>query len=205
MILLPILLQDLPTNLMPELTEDITEEDTRVYEFCFLYPCTLSQKEESEFLKEIEKIIEETGAKQVSKDLWGKRGLAYRIKGHDEGNYVVYHYEMKPRAIIDIDTPLRITPNMLRHIVVKPPKGYEVTNFSEGFVQWLKDRENAVDEKKKEKEEKLAKRVAEKAKRQVKRVAAKKEEEVAADKPKTDKKQISDELDKLISDDDLDL
>ena len=40
--------------------------------------------------------------------------------------------------------------------------------------------------------------------RQVKRAAAKKEEEVA-EKPKTDSKQIADELDKLISDDDLDI
>lgn len=191
---------------MPELNDDlIDDEDTRIYEFCFLYPCTLSQKEESELLKEVEKIIEETGAKQISKDLWGKRGLAYKIKGQTEGNYVVYHYEMEPRAIIEIDTPLRITANVLRHMIVKPPKGYEVTKFSEGFVQWLKERENAVDEKKKEKEDRLAARVAEKAKRQVKRTAAAKKEEDAAPKEKTDSKQISEELDKLISDDDLDI
>ena len=190
---------------MPELNETITDESTRVYEFCFLYPSTLSQKEENELLKEIEKIIEETGAKQVSKDLWGKRGLAYKIKGHTEGNFVVYYYEMEPKAIIEVDTTLRITPNILRHIVVKPPKGYQVTSFSDEFVKWLKDRENAVDEKKKEKEERLAARVAEKAKRQVKRVAAAKKDEDATPKPKTDKKQISDELDKLISDDDLDI
>lgn len=189
---------------MPELNEDITDEDTRIYEFCFLYPSTLSQKEENELLKEIEKIIEETGAKQISKDPWGKRGLAYKIKGHTEGNYIVYYYEMKPKSILEIDTTLRITPNILRHIVVKPPKGYQVTSFSEEFVKWLKDREEEGDRKKKEKEDRLAKRVAEKAKRQVKRVAAKKDEETV-DKPKADKKQISDELDKLISDDDLDI
>lgn len=189
---------------MPELQDQITDEDTRMYEFCFLYPSTLSQKEEADLLKEVEKIIEETGAKQVSKDLWGKRGLAYKIKGHTEGNYVVYHYIMDPKAIIDIDTTLRITPNVLRHIVVKPPKGYEVTKFSERYTEWLQTREEEGDKKKKEKEERLAARVAEKAKRQAKRTAAKKEEEVS-EKPKADKKQISDELDKLISDDDLDI
>ncbi len=191
-------------NLMPELNETLIDEDTRIYEFCFLYPATLSQKEEGDLLKEIEKIIEETGAKQISKDLWGKRGLAYKIKGHTEGNYVVYHYQMDPSSIIEIDTVLRITPNVLRHIIVKPPKGYEIVKFSEKFEEWLKHREEEGERKKKEKEAKLAKRVADKAKRQVKRAAAKKDEE-ATEKPQTDKKQISDELDKLISDDDLDI
>lgn len=188
---------------MPELTE--TSEDVRVYEFCVLYPSNLSQKEESTLLKEVESLIEEQGGKQVAKDNWGKRGLAYRIKGNDEGNYVVYHYELEPGNVQEIDESLRITPNLLRHIIVKPPKGYEVIKFSESYDTWLKERETEADRKKKEKEAKLAKKVADKAKRQAKRTAKAAKEESAAEKPETDKKKISEELDKLISDDDLDI
>lgn len=187
---------------MPELTE--TSEDVRVYEFCVLYPANLSQKEESALQKDIENTIEEQGGKQVAKDVWGKRGLAYRIKGHDEGIYIVYHYELEPSKILEIDESLRITPNLLRHIVVKPPKGYEIVKFSESYSTWLKERETEEERKKKEKEARLAKQVADKAKRQVKR-AAKAVKEETAEKPETDKKKISEELDKLISDDDLDI
>ena len=190
---------------MPTADDTITEEDTRVYELCILYPSNLSQKEESDLLKEIEKLLEEHGGKQVAKDAWGKRGLAYRIKGHDEGNYIVYHYELDPASIKEIDVSLRITPNLLRHIIVKPPKGYEVTKFSESYETWLKEREGEDERKQREKEEKLAKKVAEKAKRQVKRAAKKEEEKPTEEKPKADKAKISEELEKLISDDDLDI
>lgn len=190
---------------MPTLDNTATEEDTRTYEFCVLYPSNLNQKEEAGLLKEVEKIIEEQGGKQISKDAWGKRGLAYKIKGNTEGNFVVYYYQLDPTVLKEIDVSLRILPNLLRHIIVKPPKGYEITKFSEGYETWLKDREGEEDRKKKEQEEKLAKRIADKAKRQVKRVAAKKEEEAPEDKPKADKKKISEQLDKLISDDDLDI
>ncbi|MAE68521.1 30S ribosomal protein S6 [bacterium] len=190
---------------MPVLDETTTEEDVRTYEFCVLYPSNLSQKEEGDLLKEIEKTIEEQGGKQVSKDAWGKRGLAYKIKGHEEGNFVVYYYELDPTKLQEIDTALRITPNLLRHIIVKPPKGYEITKYSESYETWLKEREGEGERKQKEKEERLAQKVAEKAKRQVKRAAAKKEEEEPAKKSETDTKKISAELDKLISDDDLDI
>lgn len=191
---------------MPVADDTITEEDVRMYEFCILYPPNLGQKDETALLKDIEKIIEEQGGKQVAKDSWGKRGLAYRIKGHDEGIYVVYHYMIDPAALKEIDVALRITPNLLRHIVVKPPKGYEVVQFSKKYEEWLKNREGEEERKQREKEEKIEKQVAEKAKRQVKRAAAAKKDDAPTEqKPAADKKKISAELDKLISDDDLDI
>lgn len=189
---------------MPVADETIAEEGLRLYEFCILYPANLSQKEESDLLKEVEKTIEEQGGKQVAKDTWGKRGLAYKIKGHTEGCYVVYYYELDPTTLKEIDVALRITPNVLRHIVVKPPKGYQIVEYSKLYQTWLKEREDEADRKKREKEERLAKRVADKAKRQVKR-AAKKEDTKKEEKPAADKEQISQELEKLISDDDLDI
>lgn len=190
---------------MPTLNETTTDEDLRTYEFCILYPPNLSQKEEADLLKEVEKTIAEQGGKQISKDLWGKRGLAYRIKGNDEGNFVVYHYSLDPSKLTEIDVALRIMPNLLRHIVVKPPKNYKIVKYSEGYEAWLKEREGEGERKEKAKEEKLAQRVAEKAKRQVKRAAAKKDEETTVEKPKADKKKISEQLEKLISEDDLDI
>lgn len=191
---------------MPELTETDVDETVRTYEICVLYPGNLPQKEEATLLKGVEEIIEEQGGKQVAKDNWGKRGLAYTIKGHDEGNFVVYYYELEPTTLKEIDIALRIMPNLMRHIIVKPPKGYKIIKFSEGYETWLKERESQEEKKKKEKEERIAKRVADKAKRQAKRAAKKDETKNNEEKkPAADKKQISAELDKLISDDDLDL
>lgn len=189
---------------MPKL--EPTTEDGRIYEFCVLYPADLTQKEENDFLKEIEALFTESGGKQVTKDLWGVRGLAYAIEGHVEGKFIVYHYELDPSKLRELDTALRITPKLLRHMVVKPPKGYEVVQYSKKFEQWLTDREKQEERKSREREESLAKKVADRAKRKVKRVETKKIEDAAAAPAKpTDKKKLSEELDKLISADDLDL
>lgn len=190
---------------MPTLDETITDEDLRVYEFCVLYAANLSQKDEAALQKEVEHIIEEQGGKQIAKDVWGKRGLAYTIKGTDEGIYIVYHYELDPSKLKEIDVSLRITPNLLRHIIVKPPKGYEIVKFSEQYETWLNERESDVDRKKREKEQKIQEQVAEKAKRKAARVAKQKDDSTEEKKPETDTKKLSEELDKIISDDDLDL
>lgn len=180
-----------------------TSEDTRIYEFCVLYPYGISQKEEQEIIKAVEGHFNEAEGKQIAKDNWGRRGLSYPIKGHSEGNFVIYYYELDPAKISDLDEAIRITPGVLRHIVVKPPKGYEIVNYSEKFAEWKKEEAEAEERKKQKKEEALKRRVAEKAKRQAKRTEEKMKEETS-DTPEK-KRDITDELEKLISDDDLDI
>ena len=180
------------------------DEDNRVYELTILYPYPLSQKEESDLLKSIDSLFAEFGAIKMHEDKWGRRGLAYPIKGFDEGSYVVYYLELDPSKLKAMETQMRILPGLLRHLVVKPPKGYEVANFSESFETWKKESAEVGDKAKEAEEERLQKRVAEKAKRQVKR-AAKKKEEVKEEAGHVEKKELDAKLDELISDDDLDL
>lgn len=185
---------------MPTLTP--TSEDTFIYEFCMLYPVDLSQKEEMLLLKEIEGFFREAEGKVVHKDAWGRRGLAYPIRKNTEGNFVVFYVELDPSKVIEIDRQLRILPNLLRHLIVKPPKGYEVVNYSERFTTWLKERETGVETQRKEEEQRLQKKVAEKAKIQAKRAEAQKKD-VPHEAVK--KAQLTEKLEELISDNPLDL
>ncbi|OIO53449.1 30S ribosomal protein S6 [Candidatus Peregrinibacteria bacterium CG1_02_54_53] len=184
---------------MPTLTP--TPEDTVIYEFCVLYPSNLSQKEEQTLLKGIEEIFAEAEAKELLRDAWGRRGLAYPIKKQTEGNFVVLYIEMDPTKVREIDRQLRILPHMLRHLIVRPPKDYEVTKFSQRFEQWLKDRETAVETERKEEEKRLQRKVVEKAKREVKRTEAKKKAPTST----LEEADLSKKLDELISDDSLGL
>ncbi|MFH0770859.1 MAG: 30S ribosomal protein S6 [Candidatus Peregrinibacteria bacterium] len=186
---------------MPSLTP--TTEEGRIYELCVLYPYPLQQKEEQDVLKAIEHIFSEAGAVQITKDIWGRRGLAYAIKGSTEGCFVVYHYEVDPTKIREIDEAIRITPNVLRHLLIKPPKGYQVVAYSEQFNEWQKQKGEADIRLEKAKEEKLQKAVAEKAKRQLKRTEEKKVQEA----PKTAhfEGELDKEIEKLISDDQINL
>ncbi len=189
---------------MPSLVP--SSEDVAIYEVCVLYP-VLQQKEEQQVQRDVEELFEEAGARQMTKDLWGRRGLAYRIKGNMEGNFVVYHYEMDPLKLRELDRNLRIVKNVMRHLVVKPPKGYQVVKFSEAYEQWLKDRETLDQVRVREKEEKLKVQVAKRAQAQVRRSDERKKlegKENEAAKP-MQQDLLTEKLDKLISDDTLDL
>src|SRR3989338_1567072 len=159
---------------MPSLTP--STEDRVVYEIAVLYPI-LSQKEEQQMLKEVEGIFAEAGGLQVAKDAWVRRGLAYPVKNHKEGNFVIYYYDLEPGKVLEIELALKIEKNVLRHLVVKPPKGYQIVKYSELYEKWLKERETVDQVRTREKEEKLKDQVAKKAKQQARRTDERKKVE----------------------------
>ncbi|MBI3618547.1 30S ribosomal protein S6 [Candidatus Peregrinibacteria bacterium] len=186
---------------MPTLTP--TSEDTRIYELCLLYPASLPQKDEQTLLKEIDELFAEAGAKQVAKDVWGQRGLAYPIKGTIEGKFIIFYYDMDPGKIREIDQSLRIHKSVLRHMFVKPPKHYQILKYNELYEEWMKTRESVAQVRAREKEQKLQEQVAKKAQRQAK---------VTADRTKTEAPKVgiqddvlTEKLEKLISDENFDL
>ncbi|TSC59165.1 MAG: small subunit ribosomal protein S6 [Candidatus Peregrinibacteria bacterium Greene0416_19] len=191
-----------PSSAFAKATAD-KSEDTRTYECCILYPNPLGQKEEAELIKEIEALFSEASAKLMMKDVWGRRGLAYSIKGFTEGNYVVYYYELDPSKLKEIDRALGIMKNVLRHMLVKPPKHYHMVKYSELYEQWMKERETVEEKRSREQEEKVKERVAEKAKRQARQQHEEKKRDEA--KPAMQGDVLTEKIEKLISDDSLDL
>ncbi|MCF7844316.1 MAG: 30S ribosomal protein S6 [Kiritimatiellales bacterium] len=185
---------------------DDQETDVRLYECSVLYPFPLNQKEEKDIIDGVEEIFKEAGAREVAKDKWGRRGLAYPIKGHNEGAFIIYHLEIDPSKVKEINEALRISHGVLRHLMIKPPKGYQITKFSASYEKWLNERETVEEKRESEKEEELQRRVTEKARRQAKRVEKEQKDKPPVTKETTvEKDKLSEELEKLISDDELDL
>jgi small subunit ribosomal protein S6 len=177
-----------------------SSEDTRVYELCLLYPYPFNQKEEQELLKEVEGMFEEAGAKLITKDAWGHRGLAYPIGGLTEGHFIIYYWELDPSKIKELDQQLRILKGVLRHLFVKPPKHYQIVKFSAAYEQWLKDRETQEEVKAREREQKVQEQVARKAKRQAKMTTERKK----AAPSQASGEDITQKIDQLISGDSID-
>ncbi|MDB4979002.1 MAG: hypothetical protein JWM56_1188 [Candidatus Peribacteria bacterium] len=182
-----------------------SSEDTRIYEFAIMYPADLLQKQEAEFIKEVEGYFSEAGAMQIAKDAWGRRGLAYPVKGHMEANFVIYYYELDPSKVKEIEQNLRISRNVLRHLVVKPPKNYQILKYSDVYADWQKNHESVDEVRTREKEEKVKEQVAKKAKRQVEKAASERTKETKEDKGVVVEAQLSRKLEELISDDSLDI
>ena len=50
---------------------------------------------------------------------WGKRRLAYPIKQYGEGHYVLTRFQMKPEYNKELETNLKITEDVIRHLLIK--------------------------------------------------------------------------------------
>jgi ribosomal protein S6 len=179
-----------------------TSEDVRLYEIAVLHPYPINQKEQAELQKGVDAIFADAGAKEIFRDAWGRRGLAYKIGGFMEAHFTIYYLELDPRVLKDIDQQLRILKGVLRHMIVKPPEGLEIRSYADAEKQW-KERERLEEaQRAAEKEERLKKQVLDKAKRKQAPAARK---EAPKDKPAVTREALSAELDKLISDKDLDI
>jgi small subunit ribosomal protein S6 len=55
----------------------------------------------------------------TSTDHWGKRRLAYPIKGHFEGHYILHHLSMPPPAMQSVERQLRLSEDVLRFLVIR--------------------------------------------------------------------------------------
>lgn len=89
------------------------------YEVAVLYDQGLEIDLEKATAK-VEKIITDNGGKVTNIDNWGKRKLAYPIKGQDFAIYVFYTADLPGEAVQKINDVLNITDEVVRFLITKP-------------------------------------------------------------------------------------
>ena len=89
------------------------------YEIATLYDPDLEiDLEKAE--KRVKKIFTDNEATLVNTDNWGKRKLAYPIKGNESAVYVFYTVEVEGANVAKIESMLNITDEVIRFLIVKP-------------------------------------------------------------------------------------
>jgi len=78
-------------------------------------------------LKKIETIITDKSGTIDKKDNWGKRKLAYRIKGQDWGVFVFFQVSLDPAQVLSISNTLKITDEVIRYLIVNLDNPRRVT------------------------------------------------------------------------------
>jgi len=71
-------------------------------------------------LKKVEAIITDAKGKVTKTDTWGKRKLAYTIKGNDFGMYVFINIQLPPESVSKVEATLNITKEVMRYIITNP-------------------------------------------------------------------------------------
>jgi small subunit ribosomal protein S6 len=65
------------------------------------------------------KILTDNGGKILNQDNWGKRKLAYDIKGQEYAIYVFYIVELPPESVRKVESSLNITDEVIRFLTVR--------------------------------------------------------------------------------------
>ena len=68
----------------------------------------------------VKKIIADNGGKVISADNWGKRKLAYDIKGNGHAVYVFYTVELPGTGVAKVEQTLNITDEVIRFLITRP-------------------------------------------------------------------------------------
>ena len=68
----------------------------------------------------VKKIITDNGGKVSVTDNWGKRKLAYKIKGNEHAVYVFYTVDLPPAAVQKVESTLNITDEVIRFLITRP-------------------------------------------------------------------------------------
>ena len=70
-------------------------------------------------LDNINQLITGLGGEVSEVEQWGKRKLAYPIKGLTEGNYVLMNIKMEPSRNRELEAKLKISEDVARHLLIK--------------------------------------------------------------------------------------
>ncbi len=72
-----------------------------------------------EIHKEFVDLVSKDGGEVLDVDVWGKRYLSYKIKGHNEGYYIVYDFKAFPKDIAEIGRQMKLKLEVLRFMIVE--------------------------------------------------------------------------------------
>lgn len=78
-------------------------------------PANLTDAEVQTIADHFKEVVEKNGGTVEAAGKWEKRKLAYELKGHREGNYVLMTFSAPAAAPNELNRLMRINDNVIRH------------------------------------------------------------------------------------------
>ena len=92
----------------------------RYYELIYIVNSNVERKKIDQIMKDISSKLENTDSKIINHVVWGKKKLAYPIKGNTYGNYILLHYEGGDNnKLNEFDSWLKLSGLVIRHMIVR--------------------------------------------------------------------------------------
>ena len=91
---------------------------TRQYEVVYIFDSVLEEAAINERLARFHALIQVPEAEAPQVNHWGKRSLAYPIKKHETGYYVVARFDAEPTALPEFERAIKLDEGVMRFLVV---------------------------------------------------------------------------------------
>lgn len=155
------------------------------YEILYIIPSRYSDTEIEGIVKQVEEGLVKNGAKVEKTENLGKIKMAYPIKKERYGTYILTYVDVEGESVQKIDGELRLTDEVLRHVIVKREDGIPKEEFR------LEQYEAPITAE--------GKRIHKKSKTEV----PKRKQVPSSSDEKISKEEIDKKLDSILEDDDL--
>jgi small subunit ribosomal protein S6 len=91
---------------------------TRQYEVVYIFDSALEEAAINERLTRFNALIQKEGIEPPQVNHWGKRTLAYPVKKHETGYYVVAKFDADATALPEFERAIKLDDGVLRFLVV---------------------------------------------------------------------------------------
>lgn len=94
----------------------------RMYEGLFVIDNAHANTEWDNVVKRIQDILQKNGTEILKTEKWGEKKLAYKIKGHKRGTYLLIHFNAKTSAITTLRRDFQLSDYIVRFLIIKDDK-----------------------------------------------------------------------------------
>ena len=91
----------------------------RIYENLFIVRPDATEEEIDQLIELMSKHVANAGGTVDKVDKWGKRRLAYRVRKHREGTYVLLTFTAGSEAVKEFERRLRVQDSVIKFITVR--------------------------------------------------------------------------------------
>lgn len=89
----------------------------RKYELVCIIQPDLDEVAFNGVLEKVKGWVSESGGSVDKVDVWGRRKMAYIIRKHKEGQYILLNITLNPAATPDLERNLRFQESVIRHML----------------------------------------------------------------------------------------
>jgi len=116
------------------------------YETVFIIDPSIEVEETERVIEDTQNLITGSGGTVIKVDKWGKKRLAYEVKGNRDGYYVLVNFEAEPQFIQRLGRYYGLTEEIIKYMTLRPEELVEATSIESRERERVPSKENKEDE-----------------------------------------------------------